>query len=70
MKKMFGTKVDYLLDDLKREFAELRKMVEYQQFILEMCKKIDMSAKELICEYVGMNPVEFIQENKEVQQEW
>lgn len=33
--------------NLKREVAELRKMVEYQQFILEMCKKIDMSAKEL-----------------------
>lgn len=33
--------------NLKREVVELRKMVEYQQFILEMCKKIDMSAKEL-----------------------
>lgn len=52
--------------NLKREIAKLRKMVKYQQFILEMCKKIDMSAKELICEYAGMNPVEFIQENKEV----
>ncbi len=36
---------------LNERIAEQKQQLKYQQFMLEVCKKVDMSAKELINEF-------------------